>query len=62
MPNVCSYSYVEHANVLYVITTLIGLHGGLSVVLRWWSPRIITVGRKIQVWYITRRQRHVMPT
>ncbi|UJR20502.1 hypothetical protein I4U23_023630 [Adineta vaga] len=31
----CSCSYVEHANLLYVATTLIDLHERLAIVLRW---------------------------
>ena len=60
-PNICSYSYVDNANPLYVITTLLGLYGGLTVVLSWWSPQLVKVGRRIQMHYRHRHQTRVTP-
>jgi hypothetical protein len=43
-PSVCQYSYVERNNILYILTTLLGLYGGLTVVLRlvvWHGLRLI---------------------
>ena len=31
----CRYSYVERNDVLYILTTLLGLYGGLTVALRY---------------------------
>ncbi|CAF3789909.1 unnamed protein product [Rotaria socialis] len=33
-PMSCTYMYVQHNNVLYILTTLLGLYGGLTVALR----------------------------
>ncbi|CAF0862752.1 unnamed protein product [Adineta steineri] len=32
-PHSCSYQYIDHNTILYIITTLLGLYGGLTVVL-----------------------------
>ncbi|CAF3850213.1 unnamed protein product [Rotaria sp. Silwood1] len=42
-PSVCRYEYVERSNILYIVTTLLGLYGAVSVGLRlliWNSLRI----------------------
>lgn len=39
----CSYSYSEKANVIYVITTLVGLYGGLTTSLKILSPIFIEI-------------------
>ena len=33
-PKVCTYTYIARFEIIYVITTVIGLFGGLSVILR----------------------------
>ncbi|CAF2764486.1 unnamed protein product [Rotaria sp. Silwood2] len=60
-PTNCFYSYTERANPFYVATTLLGLYGGLTVVLRWWSPRLVKLGRKVQIYYIRKRQNNITP-
>ena len=40
-PSLCSYIYVEKFNLLYTITLVLGLHGGVSIVLRWICPEIV---------------------
>ncbi|CAF0785634.1 unnamed protein product [Adineta steineri] len=32
-PDSCSYKYIDHNTILYIITTVLGLYGGLTVVL-----------------------------
>ncbi|CAF4128444.1 unnamed protein product [Adineta steineri] len=32
-PHSCSYKYIDHNTILYIITTVLGLYGGLTVVL-----------------------------
>lgn len=46
-PSLCSYTYIQHFNLLYLITFILGLHGGLSIVLDWFSPKIIRIIFKI---------------
>jgi hypothetical protein len=58
-PNICSYSYIDNANPLYVITTLLGLYGGLTVVLSWWCPHIVTLVRQMQIHYKQKHQIHI---
>lgn len=42
-PLFCAYSYTESTNLLYIITVLLGLQGGLTIVLQWICPRIIRI-------------------
>ncbi|CAF0826349.1 unnamed protein product [Adineta steineri] len=49
-PYSCSYKYIDHNTILYIITTILGLYGGLVVILRfvvWYGWRIY---RKIMEW------------
>lgn len=55
-PDSCTYSYVDHANMLYTLTTLLGLYGGLQVVLSWFSAEIITGIQAIKTFGRNRRQ------
>ncbi|CAF0721657.1 unnamed protein product [Adineta steineri] len=52
-PYSCSYKYIDHNTILYIITTMLGLYGGLVVILRfvvWYGWRIY---RKIMGWIQT---------
>ena len=42
-PLLCSYSYTQSSSLLYTITVLLGLQGGLTIVLQWICPRIIRI-------------------
>lgn len=42
-PSRCSYTFIQQSNVFYVITLLLGLHGGLTIVLKWICPKIVRV-------------------
>lgn len=55
LPSLCSYTYTQKFSVLYIIALLLGLQGGLLIVLRWISPKIIRIIMKIHV----RRREHV---
>ena len=57
-PDSCRYSYVDHANVLYTLTTLLGLYGGLQVVLSWFSAELVRTIRRVQNFFRDRRQIH----
>jgi hypothetical protein len=56
-PLSCSYLINKRANPLYIISTIVGLCGGLSVVLKLISPVIVRIGQRC----IIRRQRRVQP-
>ena len=56
-PLSCSYLINERGNLLYVISTTVGLFGGLSVVLKLIIPTII----KIRQHVIMRYRRRVQP-
>ena len=43
----CSYSYLQRANLVYVLTTFIGLYGGLTISLRLLSPILIQFCKKM---------------
>jgi len=47
LPSSCSYTYVQHFHILYFITFIFGLQGGLTIVLDWISPRIVRIIFKI---------------
>lgn len=42
-PLLCTYSYTQPSSLLYTITVLLGLQGGLTIVLQWICPRIIRI-------------------
>ena len=41
LPLSCSHSYVQKFSIIYIISFLLGLQGGLTIVLKWICPRII---------------------
>jgi hypothetical protein len=61
-PTMCSYSYIDNANPLYVATTLLGLYGGLRVVLSWWCPQLVKLIRRIRIHCKKKRQISPTPT
>ena len=42
-PKVCTYTYATRFGVIYVVTSVIGLFGGLSVILRLLVPLFIKI-------------------
>ncbi|CAF1013972.1 unnamed protein product [Adineta ricciae] len=46
LPLLCSYTYNQPFSVLYTITLILGLQGGLSIVLEWICPKIVRIIRK----------------
>lgn len=46
-PILCSYTYVERFNLVYTITYILGLFGGLTIVLKWICPRIVSLLSRI---------------
>ncbi|UJR07167.1 hypothetical protein I4U23_011455, partial [Adineta vaga] len=46
-PAVCSYTTTERFNILYTITIILGLQGGLTIVLKWICPKFVRIGSKI---------------
>ncbi|CAF1305597.1 unnamed protein product [Adineta ricciae] len=46
-PSVCSYTSVAQFNILYTITLILGLQGGLTIVLKWICPKLVRIGSKI---------------
>jgi hypothetical protein len=61
-PTICSYSYIDNANPLYVATMLLGLYGGLTVVLSWWCPLFIKLIRQIRIRHKRKQRIRVMPS
>ncbi|CAF3662865.1 unnamed protein product [Adineta steineri] len=60
LPLSCSYTYIQRFNVLHIITTLLGLQGGLAIVLKWICPKIIRIIVKIYQ-YRKKRKNVVQP-
>ena len=54
-PLQCTYTITHYYDFIYVITLLIGLYGGLTVVLRILTPLIIRISRNIYVYFMIRR-------
>ncbi|CAF1140643.1 unnamed protein product [Adineta steineri] len=46
-PMICSYTYIQQLNSFYTLTYLLGLYGGLTIVLKWISPKIVYFINKI---------------
>ena len=46
-PRVCSYTYFQQFNLIYTVTYILGLFGGLTIVLKWMCPRLVSLARKI---------------
>jgi len=40
-PILCTYKFLEYKNILEIFTTLLGVHGGLTVVLRFFVPFVV---------------------
>ncbi|CAF1447943.1 unnamed protein product [Rotaria sp. Silwood1] len=47
LPLLCSYTYIQQFNILYIITILLGLQGGLTIVLEWISPKLAHIIAKV---------------
>ncbi|CAF0821343.1 unnamed protein product [Adineta steineri] len=46
-PMICSYTYIQQLDSFYTLTYLLGLYGGLTIVLKWISPKIVYFINKI---------------
>ena len=46
-PLLCSYTYIQQFNLIYIVTLLIGLQGGLTIVLKWICPKIVRIIVKV---------------
>ena len=46
-PLLCSYTYRQQLASFYTVTYVIGLYGGLTILLKWICPRIISLMAKI---------------
>ena len=57
-PLSCSYTTSERANLLYIISAIVGLYGGLSVVFKLITPTIVRIGQLCSM----RRQRRIRPS
>ncbi|CAF1219622.1 unnamed protein product [Adineta ricciae] len=47
LPSVCTYSRIENFNMFYTINIIFDLQGGLSIVLKWISSKLVRIGLKI---------------
>ncbi|CAF1200612.1 unnamed protein product [Adineta ricciae] len=46
-PAICSYTYTQKLFSWYTLTLLMGLQGGLSIVLKWITPKLVQITLKI---------------
>ena len=56
----CSYTYIQRFNLLYIVTVLLGLQGGLMIVLKLICPRIVRIIDKVYQ-YRKKRMNVVQP-
>jgi hypothetical protein len=56
-PHICRYTYVERHDALYMITSLLGFYGGLTVSLRFIVLHGLSVFRQIRQWRLERHRR-----
>ncbi|CAF1172305.1 unnamed protein product [Adineta steineri] len=47
LPSYCSYTSVQKLNLISIITLLLSLQGGLTIILKWTCPKIIRIVSKI---------------
>ncbi|CAF0935223.1 unnamed protein product [Adineta steineri] len=57
-PSFCSYSYIEKINLLYIVTVLLALQGGLSIILKWICPLIVRLLFKL--YYYRKNRRNII--
>ena len=60
-PLECSYTLVQYNSFMYVITLLIGLHGGLTVALRLVAPFLVKMGHRLHQYCKMRKQNRIHP-
>ena len=41
LPLSCSYTYVQESNLIYILSFILGLQGGLILVLKWICPQLV---------------------
>jgi len=63
-PLLCSYTYIQSVDLTYTITFLLGLQGGLTIVLKWITPKLIQIIYKIYRQYRKKRTNivHIQPS
>ncbi|UJR06647.1 hypothetical protein I4U23_010933 [Adineta vaga] len=47
LPLVCLYTSIKKFNIVYTITLILGLQGGLTIVLKWICPKLVQIGSSI---------------
>ncbi|CAF1056544.1 unnamed protein product [Adineta steineri] len=57
-PYMCSYTYVEKINSIYMITLLLSLYGGLTIVFKWICPLIVQLVFKLS--YCWKKKRNIV--
>jgi len=61
LPQFCSYTYIQQLNILYIITLILGLQGGLTIGLRWICPKLVQFTYKINQ-YRTQKRNLIQPS
>jgi len=63
-PLLCSYTYIQSVDLTYTITFLLGLQGGLTIVLKWITPKLSQIIYKIYKQYRKKRTNivHIQPS
>lgn len=61
LPSLCSFSYIQKSSIIYIISFLLGLQGGLMIVLKWICPKVIQSIVKINQYRKKRTNNLVRP-
>ncbi|CAF1509537.1 unnamed protein product, partial [Adineta steineri] len=59
-PSMCSYTYIQQVNLVYTITFLISIYGGLTIALKWICPWIVRLVASINQ-YRKKKSNSVQP-
>lgn len=54
-PSLCSYNYIQKFSIIYIISFLLSLQGGLTIVLKWLCPKIVRMVLKLNQY----RKKHI---
>ncbi|UJR06830.1 hypothetical protein I4U23_011118 [Adineta vaga] len=43
LPSLCTYTYSQKLNSFYTLTLLMGIQGGLTIILKWITPKLVPI-------------------
>ena len=49
-PALCQYTHAEKNTIIYIVTTCLGLYGGLTIAVKFFVWHLLSVYWKVQLW------------